>query len=135
MNLPRTLRTGLLLCGGIIAVNSLPGCTQPAADTNPPQALAAPDGQHDFDFEFGAWAVHISRLQHPLTGSTSWVEYDGTSIVRKIWGGRANQKGFEVDGPGGHLEGSSTCGSTIRNPGNGPSAGPTARMAASATRR
>ena len=90
MDLPRTLRTSLLLCGGVIALNALPGCTQPPADPAPAQTLAAPDGPHDFDFEFGAWTVQISRLQHPLTGSTSWVEYDGTSIVRKIWDGRAN---------------------------------------------
>src|SRR5947209_6337531 len=48
------------------------------------------NGQHDFDFEFGSWKAHIRRLQHPLTGSKDWVEYDGSSIVRKVWGGRAN---------------------------------------------
>jgi hypothetical protein len=37
--------------------------------------LPAPrDGQHDFDFETGTWKTHISRLVHPLTGSTTWVE-------------------------------------------------------------
>ena len=41
-----------------------------------------PDRQHDFDFEFGDWTAHIKRLERPLTGSTSWVEYDGSSIVR-----------------------------------------------------
>ncbi len=63
------------------------------------------DGSHDFDFEIGTWKTHISRLQHPLTGSTTWVEYDGTSVVRKIWNGRANMVELEVDGPAGHVEG------------------------------
>jgi hypothetical protein len=31
--------------------------------------VTARDGQHDFDFEIGTWKTHLSRLQHPLTGS------------------------------------------------------------------
>jgi hypothetical protein len=69
------------------------------ADTQPH------DGSHDFDFEIGSWKTHLRRLQHPLTGSTTWLEYDGTSTVRKIWGGKANLVELEVDGPAGHLEG------------------------------
>lgn len=75
---------------------------------NPKESIAVPvrpDGQHDFDFEFGAWKAHISRRLHPLTGSTSWVEYDGTSTVRKVWDGKANLGELEVDGSAGHLEG------------------------------
>jgi hypothetical protein len=63
------------------------------------------DGQHDFDFEIGTWKTHLRRLVHPLTGSTQWVEFEGTSVVRKIWEGRANLVELEVDGPGGHIEG------------------------------
>jgi hypothetical protein len=63
------------------------------------------DGQHDFDFEIGTWKTHLRRLVHPLTGSTTWVEYEGTSVVRKIWNGRANLVELEADGPGGHFEG------------------------------
>jgi hypothetical protein len=63
------------------------------------------NGQHDFDFEIGTWKTHLSRLQHPLTGSTTWIEYAGTSVVRKVWNGRANLVELEVDGPTGHIEG------------------------------
>lgn len=63
------------------------------------------DGSHDFDWELGAWKTHLRRLQRPLTGSTIWVEYDGTSVVRKVWNGRANLLELEVDGPAGHIEG------------------------------
>ena len=63
------------------------------------------DGQHDFDFEFGTWKTHLRRLQHPLSGSSTWVEYDGTTAVRKIWDGRANLIELEADGAAGHFEG------------------------------
>jgi hypothetical protein len=62
------------------------------------------DGQHDFDFNFGTWKTHISRLQHPLTGSTTWVELNGTVVVRKIWDGRAQLEEVEADWPKGHFE-------------------------------
>ena len=61
--------------------------------------------QHDFDFNFGSWKTHISRLQHPLTRSTTWVEYEGISLVRQVWNGRASLLELEVDGPAGHIEG------------------------------
>lgn len=63
------------------------------------------DGQHDFDFEIGAWATHLRRLKHPLTGSSDWIEYEGTSVVRPIWGGRANLVELDVAGPAGRVEG------------------------------
>jgi len=63
------------------------------------------DGQHDFDFEIGTWETHLRRLVHPLTGSTTWIEYQGTTVVRKVWNGRANLVELEADGPGGHFEG------------------------------
>jgi hypothetical protein len=63
------------------------------------------DGQHDFDFNFGTWKTHVSRLQKPLTGSTTWVEYDGISVVREILSGHASLFELTADGPAGHLEG------------------------------
>jgi TonB family protein len=61
------------------------------------------DGSHDFDWDIGTWKTHQRRLLRPLTGSTSWVEYNGTDVVRKIWEG-ANQGIIEADGSAGHLE-------------------------------
>jgi hypothetical protein len=63
------------------------------------------DGQHDFDFYVGKWRLHNRRLVHPLTGSTQWVEFDGTSVARQMWDGRANMDEFEADSPSGHIEG------------------------------
>jgi hypothetical protein len=88
-----------------LLISSLLFPLQPLQGTNFQQAHPDRDGQHDFDFEIGTWKTHVSRLQHPLTGSATWVEYDGTSVVRKIWSGRANLLELEVHGPAGHLEG------------------------------
>jgi hypothetical protein len=68
-------------------------------------AKAQGNGQHDFDFNFGTWNTHVSRLIHPLTGSTAWTEYDGVSVVRKVWDGRASLLELEAQGSAGHLEG------------------------------
>jgi hypothetical protein len=98
------------LCFFLIAL----GCfTAPASDQAPPgsantvsqAATAERNGQHDFDFLFGRWKVHCRRLMHPLTGSTQWVDFDGTNVVHRVWDGKANMDEFEADTPSGHIEG------------------------------
>jgi BNR/Asp-box repeat len=69
------------------------------------QSSDTKDGQRDFDFQFGTWKTHVKRLRKPLTGSTDWVEYDGISVVRKVWDGRASLIELEVDGAAGHIQG------------------------------
>ncbi len=76
-----------------------PPCAPSAKDT-----IVVRDGQHDFDFDLGSWKTHSSRLLHPLTGSTTWVEMDGVTVVTKIWGGRANLAEYKADGPAGRVE-------------------------------
>src|SRR5580692_5001112 len=98
MNAPKNIRAYLLLCALTPIFLSAPALAQQNATT-------AHDPQHDFDFEIGTWHTHLKRLQHPLTGSTTWIEYDGTSTISKIWNGRANLVELEVDGPSGHIEG------------------------------
>jgi hypothetical protein len=63
------------------------------------------DGGHDFDFEIGTWKTHLRRLQRPLSGSTNWLEYEGTTVVSKVLDGRANLVELKVNGPAGRLEG------------------------------
>jgi len=75
-----------------------------SAAAAPGEAAQMRDGQHDFDWDIGSWKVHMKRLLHPLSGSTTWAEYDGTDVVRKVWSGRANLGEVELDGPSGHLE-------------------------------
>ncbi len=78
---------------------------QSGAPTRDPQAGAQDPGQHAFDFEFGSWNAHLKRLQHPLTGSNTWVDYDGTSVVKQLWNGRANFGELEVGNSSSHIEG------------------------------
>jgi hypothetical protein len=85
----------------------LQGHARPSADAPDASTQHMPaqrDGQHDFDFETGNWKTHVSRLVHPLTGSTTWVTYEGTTVVRKVWNGRANLGELEIDGNAGHIE-------------------------------
>lgn len=63
------------------------------------------DGQHDFDFEIGTWKTHLKRLVKPLTGSTTWVEYEGITKVTKVLDGRANLVELKASGPAGTFEG------------------------------
>ena len=79
---------GALLCGLLAAPAAVP-----------------PDGAHDFDFAFGTWTTRLARLQRPLTGSKTWVDYAGTTVVRKVWNGRAQLVELDVAGPAGRIEG------------------------------
>jgi hypothetical protein len=78
---------------------------QTPASANAEHSNDARDGQHDFDFEIGTWKTELKRLLHPLSGSNEWVECHGTSVVRKVWDGRANLVELTADCPGGHFEG------------------------------
>jgi len=72
------------------------GPAQPAASLR--------DRQHDFDFDIGVWKTHSSRLLHPLTGSTTWSDMDGVTVVSKVWDGRANLAEYKAEGPAGRIE-------------------------------
>lgn len=72
-----------------------------------PAAQGDRDGSQDFDFELGTWTTHVRLLRDPLSGSTTWSEYDGTSVVRPVLKGRANLVELDVEGPAGRIEGAS----------------------------
>lgn len=96
-----------LVCGMLAAMPQQIRAQQ-AAPTTP--AIASSNGReaagaNDFDFEIGTWRTHLRRLLKPLTGSTTWVEYEGTTVVRKVWDGAANLVELKADGPAGHFEG------------------------------
>ncbi len=94
----------LLLMLGLAAIFPFPGVAREGPDA-PKASPAERDGQHDFDFEIGTWKTHLKRRLHPLTGSDTWVEMEGTTIVRKVWNGKANLVELVADGPSGHFEG------------------------------
>ena len=98
MNFFNAARIGVLTCAALLSFP--PSLTA--------QTLAAPgerrDGQHDFDFEIGVWKTQLKRLVHPLSGSNDWVEIEGTTVVRKVWDGRANLAELTTDAASGHLQ-------------------------------
>jgi hypothetical protein len=91
------IRTYLAACSLVAALQPVQGFAQAAPTER--------DGQHDFDPLLGAWKFHLKRRMHPLTGSATWVEFDGTGTCYKVWDGRAELDTVELDGPTGHIEG------------------------------
>ncbi|SFS18402.1 hypothetical protein SAMN05216570_3714 [Dyella sp. OK004] len=85
----------IVTCSLMAALQPLNGLAQTPAER---------DGQTDFDFHLGNWKSSISRLQHPLTGSTTWIQCHGTLAARKVWDGRAQMEELEADCPAGHIE-------------------------------
>ena len=99
----RTLAPWALLCAVLLSWPCL--AEQPQARPEPLPRAEAPDGRNDFDFEIGTWHTRVSRRLHPLTGSTTWAEYEGRSVVRKIGKGPANLVELDVAGPAGRIQG------------------------------
>jgi hypothetical protein len=99
----KQLRVHFLACGLLVLLPQ-PAIVQSESSASE-QSAQPRDGQNDFDFEFGEWKVVLSRRLRPLTGSTDWVEYQGKSVVRKVWNGRANLGELDVDGRAGHIQG------------------------------
>jgi hypothetical protein len=58
-----------------------------------------------FDYQFGAWRVHVSRLVDPGSASAHWTQYDGTHVVTPLLDGSANIGVLEIAGPTGSIEG------------------------------
>jgi hypothetical protein len=103
----KRIRTYLAL--GSLAVLLLPLGTlaqdNSGASRTTSQPTAERDGQHDFDPLIGSWKYHLKRRLHPLTGSTTWIELNGTGVCYKVWDGGAQLDTFEADGSTGHIEG------------------------------
>jgi hypothetical protein len=113
MEIPSVMQALRLAAVPLMAVNCLPAPTRaeasPASSSvaraeTPTAAVEPRDGQHDFDFLFGKWKVAVRRLKNPLRGSHDWYEMTGTSVVRPIWGGKANIEEVQSDGPNGPME-------------------------------
>lgn len=86
----------------------------PVVRSQAASSVVPENGQHDFDWEIGTWKTELRRLTKPLSGSNEWVEYTGTSVVRKVLDGRANLVELRVQGPAGRIEGASL---RLYNPG------------------
>lgn len=108
MNVLEHIRTCFLSCSLVVVMQPAAASAQPnsgASNAKVQQTPGQRDGQRDFDFHLGTWKTRLRRLLNPLTGSTRWAEYEGTTVVRKVWEGRANLVELVADGPAGHFEG------------------------------
>ncbi len=104
MNTLKFIPALLLACGSASLLQPMYAVAQQSSASASSQP-AARDGQHDFDFVEGSWKIHLKRLANPLTGSTTWTEYDGKDSARKFWDGRGSFDQFEADSPSGHIDG------------------------------
>ena len=103
MRLSHRFPLGIAAFAGILLVSpSRAGAQQsaPPASTGAAVLPASHDGSHDFDWIFGTWKATLRRLVKPLTGSTTWVDFEGRQLSKPIWGGKANLDEFIVDSPG-----------------------------------
>ena len=78
------IQTYLLICSLVVILQPLLGIAQQNSEASKTSLATQRDGQHDFDFEIGTWKIHLKRLDRRLVGSTNWVEFDGTSVTRKV---------------------------------------------------
>ena len=102
------LSKSLSLYAVLSAVLAVCAAPAPAAPPQKASIESLRDGQHDFDWEFGAWATNVRVLRNPLSDNApNWAEYSGTSAVRPVVGGRFNLVELAVGGTTGNIEGAS----------------------------
>ncbi|MGO1003885.1 hypothetical protein [Lysobacter sp. CA196] len=102
------LRIGLLAIGLAVLFDAQAAPATPApapAPASEASAAATAEGQHDFDWEIGAWKTRVTRLQSPLSGNEVWLELEGTTVVRRVFDGRANLAELDIAGPSGRIQG------------------------------
>jgi hypothetical protein len=103
MNLLNRIVTCGLSSAFVVLSCSIAATTQ-TGSAPAPAASASRDGSRDFDPLIGTWKYHLKRRLNPLTGSNTWVEFDGTGACYKVWDG-SELDTIDVDGPQGRIEG------------------------------
>src|SRR5215470_5627270 len=96
------IRTYASLTTILVSLTATSAIAMAQTPANPP---AERDGQHDFDPLLGSWKFHLKRRMNPLTGSNTWIEFDGTGVCSKVWEGRAELETVKLNGPTGLIEG------------------------------
>jgi len=59
------------------------------------------DAVHDFDFLAGSWRIHHTQLVERLAGSTTWREFEGTSVAQLTMAGAGNIDDNVIEHPNG----------------------------------
>jgi len=97
---------GLTCFAGMMLAFSF-AASVPASAAQPATApVLQAGGERGFDWEIGNWTTKVRVRRNPLSGEAPvWVEYEGTSAVKPVSGGRANLVELSVAGPKGKIEG------------------------------
>jgi len=103
-NMSKHTQVHLVLVVAVLTLCGFSHQNSGGSATTPQSNLTERHGEHDFDFEIGTWKTHLKRLAHPLTGSTTWTELEGVTVVAPVWAGRANLAEYKGSGPGGSVE-------------------------------
>lgn len=99
-------RIKLILIASCFILNLLPASATAQQKPNPaPESTAGQNGQRDFDFEIGMWNTKLKILKNPLSGSKTWVDYEGTTNVIALCDGRSNIAELNVRGLAGQIAG------------------------------
>jgi hypothetical protein len=70
-----------------------------------PQDMPAQTGVQDFDFFVGDWKIRHRQLRARLAVDTEWLEFYGTTTMRKFLNGLGNLDQTEIRSPRGHYHG------------------------------
>jgi hypothetical protein len=103
VRMPIILRAFLLVYLSGIFFCTFPVWAQKKEPMTNKQQTIEQDG-HEFDGGIGVWKTSLKRLLKPLSGSTEWAEYQGTTTVTRIWDGKASLAELVADGPAGRIE-------------------------------
>ncbi len=98
-------RRVLLLCTLSALALSAAAAQAQAGSAPAPAPPGVRDGQRDFDFWLGTWKARSRRLERPLSGSSTWIEFDAVNVTTAILGGRAWIDEYAADRPTGRVEG------------------------------
>ncbi|MDQ3281015.1 MAG: NIPSNAP family protein [Acidobacteriota bacterium] len=97
--------SSLCVLFALLIASGTSGAAVGAEMSNSNGIIAVHGTEHDFDFLVGSWTVRSRRLVRPLSGSTEWIEFNGTNVSRPVWNGAANVDEFQADTPAGPLKG------------------------------
>jgi hypothetical protein len=101
----RRLYVSALICSAALTFFAVSASPRQDSAAKNASSSAQRDGSHDFDPLLGSWKYHLRRLLNPLTGSNTWVDYEGTGVCRPIYDGAQIDQFLGDGGPAGKIEG------------------------------
>ena len=101
----RRLYVSALICSAALTFFAVSASPRHDSAAKNASSSAQRNGSHDFDPLLGSWKYHLRRRLNPLTGSNTWVDYEGTGVCRPIYDGAQIDQFLGDGGPAGKIEG------------------------------